>query len=43
MDPCLLMSKTVIFVVYVNDFIFGVCSQYDIDKVMKYFKEDGPS
>ena len=42
-DPCLFMSKTVIFVVYVDDCLFWARSQYEIDNVMKYFKEDGPS
>ena len=40
---CLFMSKTVIFVVYVDDFLFWARSQSDIDNVMKYSKEDGPS
>ena len=42
-DPCLFMSKTVICVVYVDDCLFWERSQSDIDNVMKYFKEDGPS
>ena len=42
-DPCLFMSKTVICVVYVDDCLFWARSQYYIDNVMKYFKEDGPS
>ena len=42
-DPCLFMSKTVICVVYVDDFLFWARSQSDIDNVMKNFKEDGPS
>ena len=42
-DPCLLMSKTVICVVYMDDCLFWARSKYDIDNVMKYFKEDGPS
>ena len=37
------MSKTVIFVVYVNDFLFWECSQSDIDNIMKYFKDYGSS
>ena len=41
--PCLFMSKTVICVVYVDDCIFWARSQYDIDNVMRSFKEDGPS
>ena len=36
------MSKTVIYVVYVNDCLFWEHSQSDIDNVMKSFKEDGP-
>ena len=28
--------------VYVDDCLFWECSQYDIDNVIKYFKEDGP-
>ena len=42
-DLCLFISKTVIYVVYVNDCLFGACSQSEIDNVMKSFKEDGPS
>ena len=42
-DPCLFMSNTVICVVYVDDCLFWERSQYDIDNLMKYFKEDGPS
>ena len=42
-DLCLFMSKTVICVVYVDDCLFWSLSQYDIDDVMKYFKEDNPS
>ena len=41
--PCLFMSKTVIFVVYVDDCLFWARSQYELDNVMKSFKEDGPS
>ena len=37
------MSKTVICVVYVDDCLFSSRSQYEIDNVMKYFKEDGTS
>ena len=37
------MSKTVVCVVYVDCCLFWACSQYEIDNVMKYFKEDGPS
>ena len=37
-DPCLFMSKTVIFVVYVDDCLFWESPQSDIDNVMKYFK-----
>ena len=42
-DPCLLMFKTVIFLVYVDDCLFWARSQYDIDNLMKYFKEDDPT
>ena len=42
-DPCLFMSKNVICVLYVDDCIFWARSKYDIDNVMKSFKEDGPS
>ena len=42
-DPCLFMSNTVNCVVYVDDCIFWARSQSEIDNVMKYFKEDGPS
>ena len=42
-DPCLFMSKTVIYVVFVDDFLFWACSQSEIDNATKYFKEDGPS
>ena len=42
-DPCLLIYKTVICVVYVDDCIFWARSQSEIDNVMHYFKEDGPS
>ena len=41
-DTCLFMSKTVICVVYVDDFILWERSQYEIDNVMKSFKEYGP-
>ena len=37
------MPKTVICVVYVDDFLFWEHSQYDIDNVMRYFKDDGLS
>ena len=43
LDPCLLMYKTFICVVYVYDYLFWECSQSEIDKVMKYFKVFGPS
>ena len=42
-DPCIFMSKTLICVVYVDDFLFRERSQSYIDNVMKYFMEDGPS
>ena len=41
--PCLFMSKTVVFVVYVDYCLFGAHSKSEIDNVMKSFKEDGPS
>ena len=41
-DPCLFIPKTLICVVYVDDFLFWECSQSDIDNVMKSFKEYGP-
>ena len=43
LDPCLFMSKTVICVLYVDYCLFWARSQYDIDNLMKYFKEDYPS
>ena len=42
-DPCLFMSKAVIFVVYLDDYLFWAHSRSDIDNVINYFKEDGPS
>ena len=42
-DPCLFMYKTVMCVVYVDDFLFWERSQSDIDHVMKSFKWDGHS
>ena len=42
-DPCLFMSKTVMCVVYVDDCLFWERSQYDIDNVVKSFKENGTS
>ena len=42
-DPCLFMSKTVICVVYVDYCLFWARSKSEIDNVMNYFKEDGPS
>ena len=43
MDPCLFMSRTAVCVVYVDYCLYWTRSQSDIDNVMKYFKEDGPS
>ena len=43
MDPCIFMSKTVILVVDVDDCLFWERSQSDIDNVIKYFNEYGPS
>ena len=37
------MSNTFICVVYVDDFIFWERSQYEIDNIIKSFKEDGTS
>ena len=37
------MSKTVICVVSVDDCIFWARSQSEIDNIMNYFKEYGPS
>ena len=42
-DPCLFMYKNVICVVYVDDCLFWPRSQSEIDNVMKYFNDDGPS
>ena len=42
-DPCLVMSKTVICVVYMDDCLFWARSQSEIDNVMNSFKEYGPS
>ena len=39
-NPCLFMSKTVIFLVYVDDCLFWTRSQSEIDNVIKSFKED---
>ena len=39
-DPCLFMYRNVICVVYADDCLFWERSQYDIDNIMKYFKED---
>ena len=43
MDPYMFMSKTVICVVYADGCIFWECSKSDIDNLVKYFKEIGPS
>ena len=37
------MSRTVTCVIYLDGCLFWEYSQSDIDKIMKYFKEDGPS
>ena len=42
-DTCLLKSKNVIYVVYVDDCLFWERSQSEIDNVMKSFKGGGPS
>ena len=36
------MSKIVICLVYVDDFLFWARAQYYIDNLMKSFKKDGP-
>ena len=41
-DPCLFMSKNIIFVVYVDYCLFWVFPQSEIDYVNTSFKEDGP-
>ena len=43
MGPYLFMSKTVIWVVYVDGCLFLERSKLGIDKVVKSFKEDGTS
>ena len=43
LDTCMFMSKTVISVVYVYYCLFWAHSKYEIDNVMKSFKEDVPS
>ena len=40
---CLFMYKTFMCVVYVDDCLFWARSQYDIDNVMKSFKDDVPT
>ena len=40
--PCMFMSKTVIVIVNVDDFLFWARVQSDIDNFMNYFKEDRP-
>ena len=42
-DPCMFIFNTVIFVVYVDNYLFWSRSQSDIHNIMKYFKEDCPS
>ena len=42
-DPCLLISKTVVCVVYMDYCLFWARSQSEIDNVIKSLKEDGPS
>ena len=42
-DLCLFISKTVIYVIYVDDCLFWACSQSEIKNVMKSFKKDGLS
>ena len=42
-DPCLFISKTVIYVVYMGNCLFWARSQSEIDNIINSFKEDGPS
>ena len=42
-DLCLFMSKTVIFVVYVDYCMFWARLQYDIENILNSFKDDGRS
>ena len=42
-DPCMFISNTVVFLVYVDGCLFWARSQSDIGNVMKSFKEDGSS
>ena len=42
-DLCLFMSKSMVYVVYVDNFLFWAGSQSNIYNIMKSFKEDGPS
>ena len=42
-DPYLFMYNTVIFMVYVDDFLFWARSQSEIDNVMNSFKDDDTS
>ena len=42
-DICMLISKTVICVVYVDNCLFWERSKPDIDNVMESFKEGWPS
>ena len=41
MDPLLFMSNTVICVAHVDNFLFWAQSQSDLEKKLKYLKEDG--
>ena len=42
-DPFMFMYKNMISMVYVDDCLFWERSQYEIDNIMRYLKEDGPS
>ena len=41
-DPWLLINNNVICVAYVHDCLFWLRLKYDIDKLIKSFKEDYP-
>ena len=41
-NPCMFMSKTVIYVVYVDYCLFLSHSQSDRDSIIIIFNEDGP-
>ena len=41
MNPCLFISNTIIFMLYLYDCLFWERSQSDIDNIMNSFKKDG--